>query len=84
MGHAVREECGVPGVGRLYLVPHGISILAPCRTDGLSGYGGGQPPVCCSFLDDGARGGLEGGGGVCQVEHLEAYGGVRDPREVVR
>ena len=35
------------------------------------------------FVGYGARGRLEGGGGVCQMERLEAYGGVQHPNEVV-
>ena len=38
----------------------------------------------CPCIGDGAFGWLEGGGVVCQVECLEAYGGVQDPGEVVR
>ena len=40
--------------------------------------------MCCRCLGHGACGRLEGGGGVFQVECLEAYGGVQDPGEVVR
>ena len=83
-GHAVREEGGVSGVGRLQLVSFGVPIVGPCRPDGSGGYGGGPAPVCCPCLGYGACGWLEGGGGVCQVECLEAYGGVQDPGEVVR
>ena len=78
--HAVKEEGGVSGEGRFHLVPY----VGPCRPDGVGGYGGGPAPVCCPCLGDGACGRLEGGGGVCQVECLEAYGGVRDAGEVVR
>ena len=84
MGHAVKEDGGVPGVGCFHLVFYGVPIVGPCRPDGASGYGGGPAPVCCPCLGDGARGWLEGGGGVCQVECLEAFGGVQDPGEVVR
>ena len=84
VGHAVKEEGGVSGVGRFYLVPYGVPIVGPCRPDGAGGYGGGQAPVCCPCVGDGACGRLEGGGGPCQVESLEAYGGVQDPGEVVR
>ena len=71
-------------VGCLYLVSYGFTIMGPCRTDCSSGYGGGPAPVCCPCFAEGACGKLEGGGTVCQVECLEAYGGVQDPREVVR
>ena len=84
VGHAGKEDGGVSGVGRFHLVPYGVSIVGPCRSDGAGGYGGGPAPVCCPGLGHGACGRLEGGGGVCQVECLEAYGGVQDPGEVVR
>ena len=84
VGHAVKEGCAVSGAGCLHLVHPGVLIMGPCRTDGTSGYGGGPAPVCRPCLGDGARGWLEGGGGVCQVECLEAHGGVQDPCEVVR
>ena len=84
VGHAVKEEGGVSGVGRLHLVPYCVPIVGPRCPDGASGYGGGPTSVCCPCLGDGACGQLEGGGGVCQVECLEAYGGVQDPGEVVR
>ena len=74
----------MPGVGRFHLVPYGVPIVEPCCTDGARGYGGGPAPVCCQFPGDGACGWLEGGGAVCQVECLEASGGVQDPGEVVR
>ena len=83
VGHVVKEEGGVSGVGHFHLVPYGVPIVGPCRSDGAGGYGGGPAPVCCPCLGDGACGRLEGGGGVCQVECLEAYGGVQDPGEVV-
>ena len=83
VGHAVKEEGAVPGVGRFHLFPFGVPIVRPCRADGLCGYGGGPVPACCPWLADGARGWLDGGDGVCQVECLEAYGGVQDPPEVV-
>ena len=73
----------MPGVGRFHLVSYGVLIVGPCRTDSASGYGRGPAPVCGSCLGDGACGWLEGGGGVCQVECLEAYGGVQDPAGVV-
>ena len=38
VGHAVREEGGVPGVGCFHLVPYGVPIMKPCRTNGRSGY----------------------------------------------
>ena len=82
VAHAVKEEGGVSGVGRFHLVSYGVSIVGPCLLDGASGYGGWPAPVCCPCLGDGACGRLEGGGGVCQVECLEAYGGVQDPGEV--
>ena len=83
VGHAVKEEGGVPSVGRFHLVPYGVPIMGPCRTDGPCGYGGRVAPVCCRWLGDRACVWLEGRGVVCQVECLEAYGGVQDPREVV-
>ena len=83
VGHAVKEEGGVSGVGRLYLVPYRVPIVGPCRSDGVGGYGGEPAPVCCPSLGDGACGQLGGGGRVCQVECLEAYGGIQDPGEVV-
>ena len=70
-------------VGRLHLVPYCVPIVGPRRPDGASGYGGGPAPVCCPCLGDGACGRLDGGGGLCQVECLEASGGVQDPGEVV-
>ena len=84
VGHAVEEEGGVSGVGRFHLVPYGVPIVGPCCPKGAGGYGGGPAPVCCPCLRDGACGRLEGGGWVCQVECLEAYGGVQDPGKVVR
>ena len=84
VGHVVKEEGGVSGVGRFHLVPFGVPIVEPCRPDGASGYGGEPARVCCPCLGDCACGRPEGGGGVCQVECLEAYGGVQDPDEVVR
>ena len=84
VGHAVKEEGGVSGVGHFHLVPYGVPIVGPCRPDGAGGYGGGPAPVCCPCLGYGACGRLKGGGGVCQVECLKAYGGVQDPGEVVR
>ena len=74
----------MPCVGCLDLVPYGIPVMGQRRTDGPSGYGGGPAPSCCPCLGDGACGCLEGGGGVRQVECLEADGGVQDPGEVVR
>ena len=65
MGHAVKEEGGVPGVGRFQLSPYSFPILGPCRPDGTSGYGGGTAPVCCPCLGDGVCPRLEGGGGGC-------------------
>ena len=79
VGHAVKQEGGVPGVGRFHLVPYGVPIVGPC----LCWYGGAPAPVCCPCLGDGACGWLEGGARVCQVECPEAYGGVQDPRKVV-
>ena len=73
----------MPGVGRFHPVPYGVPIVGPCHTDYWSAYSSGSPPVCCPCLGDGACGWLQGGGGVCQVECLEAYGGVQDPSEVV-
>ena len=84
VGHAKKEEGGVSGVGRFHLVPNGVPIVGPCRPDGASGYEGGPAPVRCPCLGDSACGRLEGGGGVCQVECLEVYGGVQDPGAVVR
>ena len=74
----------MPCVGRFHLVPYGVHIVGPCRLDGASGYGGGPAPVCFPCLGDGACGWLEGSGGVCQVDCLEAYGGFQGPSEVVR
>ena len=84
VGHAVKEEGGLSGVGRFHLVPYGVPVVGPCRPDGASGYGGGAPPVCCPCLGDGACGWMEGGGGVCQVECPAAYGGIQHAGEVVR
>ena len=84
VGHAVKEKGGVSGVGRFHLVPYGVPIVGPCRSVCPGGYGGGPAHVCRPCLGHGACGRLEGGGGVCQVECLEAYGGVQDPGEVVR
>ena len=83
VGHAVEKVRGVPGVGCPHLVPYGVPVTGPRRTDGLTGYGGWPAPVCCPCLGDGARGWLEGGGGVRWVECLEADGGVQGPSEVV-
>ena len=47
VGHPVKEEGGVSGVGRFHLVSYGIPIVGPCRSDGAGGYGGGPAPVCC-------------------------------------
>ena len=41
VGHAVKEEGGVSGVGCFHLVPYGVPIVGPCRPDGAGGYGGG-------------------------------------------
>ena len=38
VGHAVKEEGGVSGIGRFHLVPYGVSIVGPCRSDGAGGY----------------------------------------------
>ena len=83
-GHAMEKERGVSRVGCLHLVPYGVTITGPCCTDGSGGYGGGPAPVCRPCLGDGVCGCLEGGGGSCWVECLEALPGVQDPREVVR
>ena len=83
VGHAVKEEGGVTGVGRFHLVPYGVLIVGSCRPDGAGGYGSGLAPVCCPCLCYGACGRLQGGGGLCQVECLVAYGGVQDPGEVL-
>ena len=56
VGHAVKEEGGVSGVGRLHLVPYGVPLVGPCLPDGASGYGGGPAPVCCRCLGDSACG----------------------------
>ena len=71
-------------VGRFHLIPYGVPIVGPCRTDGASGYGGGPAPGCCPCLGDGVCGWPEGGGRACQVECLEAYGVLQGPGEVVR
>ena len=73
----------MPGVGRFHLVPYGVPIVGPCRTDGRSGYRGRPAPLCYPCLGDGACGWLEGGGGVCQVECGSLWRRSR-PREVVR
>ena len=73
----------MPGAGTFHLVPYGVPIMEPCRTDASTGYGGGPALLCCPCVLDGACGWLEGGGGVRQVECLKAYGGVQDLREVV-
>ena len=73
----------MPGVDGFHLVLYGVSIIGPCDTGGPCGYGGGSAPVCCPCLGDGARGWLDGGGGVFHIECLEAYGGLQEPREVV-
>ena len=83
MGHAVKGEGGAPGVGCFHLVPYGVPVMGPCRTEGLCGYGCGPAPVCGPCLADGACACLEGGCEVSQVKCLETYGGVQDPREVV-
>ena len=44
VGHAVKEEGGVSGVGRFHLVPYGVLIVGPCRPDGPGGYRGGPAP----------------------------------------
>ena len=84
VGHAVEEECGVPGVGCPHLVPYDVPVMGPRRTDGPSWYGGWPDPVCCPCLGEGARGWLGGGGRVRQVECLGADGRVQHPGEVVR
>ena len=84
VGHAMKEEGAVSGVGRFHLVPYGVPIVGQCGPDGAGGYGGGPAPVCCPCLGYGVCGRLEGGGGVRQVECPEAYGGVQEPGEVVR
>ena len=38
VGHAVKEEGGVPGVGRFQLVFYGVPIVGPCHADGPCGY----------------------------------------------
>ena len=60
VGHAVKEEGGVSGVGRFHLVPYGVPIVGPCRSDGAGGYGGGPAPVCCPCLGHGACGRRDG------------------------
>ena len=84
VGHAVKGEGGVSGVGRFHPVPYGFPIVGPCCSDGAGEYGAGPAPVCYPCLGHGECGRLEGGGGVCQVECLEVYGGVQDPGEVIR
>ena len=44
VGHAVKEEGGVSGVGRFHLIPYGVPIVGPCRSDGAGGFGGGPAP----------------------------------------
>ena len=39
--------------------------------------------MCSPCIGDRTCGWLDGGGGVCQVECLEAYGGIQAPGEVV-
>ena len=73
----------MPGVGRLHLVTYGVSILGPRSTHGSRGYRGAPAPLCRPCLGDGACGQLEGGGRLCQVEFMEAYGGVQHSGEVV-
>ena len=63
MGHAVQKGCSVLGVGRVYLVPGGVSIVGPRGTDGSVCYG--VCAVCRPCFGDGACGWLEGGGGMC-------------------
>ena len=31
VGHAVKEEGGVSGVGRFHFVPYGVPIVGPCH-----------------------------------------------------
>ena len=50
VGHVVKEEGGVSGVGRFHLVPYGVPIVGPCRPDGASGYGGGPAPCAAHAL----------------------------------
>ena len=50
VGHAVKEEGVVSGVGHFHLVPYGVPIVGPCRPDGAGGYGGWPAPVCCPCL----------------------------------
>ena len=48
--HVVKEEGAVSGVGRFLLVPHGVPIVGPCRSEGAGGYGVGQPPCAAHAL----------------------------------
>ena len=46
VGHAVKEERGVPGVGCFHLVPYGVPIMGPCPV----GMEVGQPPCAAHAL----------------------------------
>ena len=50
VGHAVQEECGVSGVGCLYLVPYGISIVGHATQMARVGMEMGQPPYAAHAL----------------------------------
>ena len=64
VGHAAREEQNVSGVGCLHVVPYGVFIMGPCRTDCSGVYGGEPTPVCRPCLGDGACRRLDGDRGV--------------------
>ena len=63
--HVVEQERGVFGVGCLHLVPYGVTIMEPCRTDGSGAYGAGPAPVFPPCVGHGTCGRLGGGGGLC-------------------
>ena len=50
MGHAVKEEGGVPGVGRFHLVPYGVPEWGHAARMARVGMEVGQPPCAASAL----------------------------------
>ena len=76
IGNVVQEERSVSGVRCFHLVLYGDSVVGPRCADGSGGYGGGPSPVRRPCLGDCVCGWLEGGVGMCEVECLQAYGGV--------